>query len=80
MTTMNIDTIELVDGGLVQVRLADPVIKDGKMVGEKYHRSTFYPGQDVTNQLEAVQTFCSEAWTSEVITSYNDSINLGDLQ
>ena len=70
MIIMNIDTIELVDGGLVQVRFAEPVIKDGKVVSQKYQRSTFYPGQDVTNQPEAVQAFCSEAWTPEVIAAY----------
>jgi len=67
---MNIDTIELVEGGLVQVRLVGPIIKNGKVIGQKYHRSTFYPGQDVTNQLEAVQAFCSEAWTPKVIAAY----------
>jgi hypothetical protein len=72
---MNIDLIELVEGGLVQVRLTEPVIKDGEMVGQKYHRSTFYPGQDVTDQLEAVQAFCSEAWTPEVISLYETNLN-----
>lgn len=77
MIIMNIDVIELVDGGLVQVRFAEPVIKAGEVVGQKYHRSTFYPGQDVTDQPEAVQVFCSEAWTPEAIAAYNDSIHLG---
>jgi hypothetical protein len=71
---MNIDTIELVDGGLVQVRLTEPVIKNGEVVGQKYHRSTFYPGQDVSGQLEAVSAFCANAWTPEVIASYDSSI------
>lgn len=75
MTTMNIDVIELVDGGLVQVRLAETVIKDGEVVGQKYHRSTFYPGQDVTDQPEAVQSFCAEVWTPEVVATYQAGLD-----
>ena len=72
---MNIDTIELVENGLVQVRLIGPVIKNGEVIGQKCHRSTFYPGQDVTDQLEAVQAFCLEAWTPEVISLYETSLS-----
>jgi len=75
VTIMNIDTIELVEGGLVQVRLVGPVIKNGKVISQKYHRSTFYPGQDVTDQLGAVQAFCLEAWTPEVISLYETSLS-----
>lgn len=71
---MILDSIERVEGGLVQVRWAETIIKDNEVVGQKYSRSTFYPGQDVTDQSEALQAFLSEVWTPEVIDAYKISL------
>lgn len=74
MNPMILDLIEQVENGLVQVRWAETIIKNNEVVGQRYHRTTFYPGQDVTDQPEAVQAFCFEAWTPEVIAAYETSL------
>ena len=65
-----IDKIEVIENGIVQVREATRIFKDGGQIAQTYHRWTLTPGQDVSDQEPKVQAICNAAWTPEVILAY----------
>ena len=65
-----IDKIEVVENGIVQVREATKIIKDGKEIAKSYHRWSFAPASDVSAMPANVQAICNVAWTPEVIAAY----------
>jgi hypothetical protein len=68
--TKVIDKIELLESGVVQVREATRILKDGEQIAQTYHRWTLAPGQDVSDQPANVQSICQAAWTPEIIAAY----------
>ena len=67
---VSIDKIEVVENGIVQVRQVTRIIEDEKELSSSYHRWTFSPGQDVSDQESKVQAVCNAVWTEEVIAAY----------
>ena len=67
---IEIDRVEVVENGVVQVRQATRVIKDGAEIAKNFHRWTLVPGQDVSDQADNVKAICQAAWTPEVILAY----------
>ena len=65
-----IDKIEVIENGIVQVREATRIFKDGGQIAQTYHRWILTPGQDVSDQEPKVQAICNAAWTPEVILAY----------
>ena len=65
-----IDKIEVVENGTLQVRQVTRIMEDGKELSSSYHRWSFAPGSDVSDQPANVQTIASAAWTPAVIAAY----------
>lgn len=63
---------------VIQCREATIVEKteDGKTVevGRAYHRSTFYPGDDVSKECDEVKSVAAALWTPAVIAAYEASL------
>ena len=72
--TKVVDKIEVVENGIVQVREATRILKDGEQIAQTYHRWTLTPGQDISDQASNVQAVANAAWTPEVIAAYQASI------
>lgn len=70
-----IDKIEVLENGIIQVRRADIVERDGVQIAKTYHRWTLTPGQDVSDQEKKVQNIANAAWTTEVIDAYSASLS-----
>jgi hypothetical protein len=68
--TKIIDKIEVIENGIVQVREATKIIKDGAEIAKTYHRWTFAPGSDVSEMPSNVVAICDVVWTPEVIAAY----------
>lgn len=68
--TTEIDRIEIVGNGIVQVREATTITKNGEFFARQFKRWTLTPGQDLTGQPEKVVAQCQAAWTPEVIAAY----------
>jgi hypothetical protein len=68
--TKVIDRIEVVENGIVQVREATCILKNGEEIAKTYHRWALTPGQDVSDQPANVQAIAAAAWTPEVIAAY----------
>jgi hypothetical protein len=65
-----IDKIEVIENGILQVREATKIMKDGAEIAKTYHRWSFAPGSDVSEMPTNVQAIAAAAWTPEVISAY----------
>lgn len=65
-----IDKIEVLENGIIQVRRADIVERDGVEIAKSYHRWTLTPGQDLTGQEQRVIDVANAVWTAEVVAAY----------
>lgn len=66
----SIDKIEIVAGGIVQVRQVTKIIEDGQEISQSFHRSTIIPGQNYDDQPDNVKAICELTHTPEVIDAY----------
>jgi len=69
-----IDKIEVTENGVVQIREATRIVKDGEVIAQTYHRSTIAPGQNYSDQDAKVKAICQAAHTPEVIAAYEAAI------
>ena len=69
-----IDKIEIVEGGVVQVRQATKIIEDGNEISKSYHRWTIAPGQDYSDQPDNVKAICQATHTPAVVAAYEAQI------
>lgn len=65
-----IDQITVVEDGTVLYRETTRIMEDGKELSKTYHRSSRFPGQDLTGVPANVAAICNVAWTAEVIAAY----------
>ena len=70
-----VDQIEVTEENHIQVRTATIIEKDGVELTRTFHRCTFYPGSDVSNEDPKVQAIANAIWTEEIIAAYSDSIS-----
>lgn len=65
-----IDRIEVVGNGIVQVREATTILKDGEFYARTFHRWVLTPDMDISDQEQKVQDIANAAWTPEVRQAY----------
>ena len=65
-----IDRIEVVEQGIIQVRQATIIERDGEFVSRTFHRWVLTPDSDISNQEQKVKDICNAAWTPEVRQAY----------
>jgi hypothetical protein len=70
-----IDKIEIVENGCLLVREVTRIMENGNELSKSYHRSSFAPGSDVSDQPSNVQAVAAAIWTQEVIASYQESLS-----
>jgi len=73
-----IDKIEVLENGIIQIRRADIVERDGVEIAKSYHRWTLTPGQDLTGQEQRVTDVANVVWTPEVVAAYAAIINANE--
>ena len=67
---IEIDRIEIVEMGIIQVRQATVIERDGEFVSRTFHRWVLTPDMDISGQEQKVQDICNAAWTDEVKAAY----------
>lgn len=67
---VSVDKIEVLENGGVLIREATKILEDGVEFSKSYHRKSFAPGVDISNQDPRVQAVCNAVWTPEVIAAY----------
>jgi hypothetical protein len=69
-TETNIDKIETLESGTVQVREIVSIIENGVEMSQSFHRWSIIPGQDYSDQPDNVKAICAVAHTPAVIAAY----------
>jgi hypothetical protein len=72
--TKEIDRVEVVGNGIVQVREATTILKDGIEYAKTFHRWSFAPESDISAMPANVQAIAQAAWTPEVIAAYKAQV------
>ena len=65
-----IDQITVTENGHILFREATRVMKDGQEIAKTFHRSSLFPGQELTNVPANVAAIANVVWTPEVIAAY----------
>ena len=69
-----IDRIEVVESGVVQVRVCTRIMEDGKQISGTFHRHVVAPGDDYSKQDARVQAICAATHTAAVVAAYKAAI------
>ena len=69
-----VDQIEVVEDGIVRVRTATVIKKDGVEISRSLHRHMLAPGDDLTGQDARVTAIANATWTDEVVAAYKASL------
>jgi hypothetical protein len=67
---ITVDLIEVVENGIVQVRVATKIVEDGKQISSNFHRHVVAPGDDYSGESDRVKAICAATHTPEVIAAY----------
>jgi hypothetical protein len=67
---VKIDRIEIVENGVLQVRQATVIERDGEFVARTFHRWVLNPDMDISDQEQKVKDIANAAWTPEVKAAY----------
>ena len=66
---------EVGEGGFINVKRVDKVLRDGEVISTTNHRHVLAPGDDLTNEDAVVVAVANAVWTPEVIANYKASIS-----
>ena len=69
-STNTIDRIEVLENGVIQVRQAEIITKDGNEIARNFSRWVLSPGDDVSTQDPKIKAIATAVWTAEVISAY----------
>ena len=69
-----VDRIEVVESGVVQVRICTRIMGDGKQISGNFHRHVVAPGDDYSAEDARVQAICAAVHTAGVIAAYEAAI------
>jgi hypothetical protein len=72
-STEEIDRIEVLSNGIIQVRRATKYFDGPVLSHTKYHRWTLVPGQDVSQETQEVKAVAAQVWTVDVINNFKKS-------
>ena len=65
-----VDRIEVVESGVVQVRVCTRIMEDGKQISGTFHRHVVAPGDDYSSEDARVKAICKATHTATVVTAY----------
>jgi hypothetical protein len=65
-----IDKIEVIENGLIHVRTATIIEKDGQEISRIFHRHVVHPIDDILKEDAKVQAIAKAVWTNEIINEY----------
>ena len=71
-----IDKIEVLENGVIQVRTATIIERDGAEISKTYHRECLAPGDSLVGHDNRVASIAQTVWTPEVIRAYQASLDL----
>ena len=73
-STNTIDRIEVLENGVIQVRQAEIITKDGNEIARNFSRWVLSPGDDVSTQDPKIKAIATAVWTEAVVSAYEASV------
>lgn len=68
-----ISSIIVKENGVLEVRESIEYFDNNAvLLYTKFHRTTFCPGDDVTQEDEQIRTVAEKTWTTECISKFNE--------
>jgi hypothetical protein len=67
---ISVDLIEVVENGIIQVRVKTAILEDGEQISGTFHRHVVAPGDDYSAEDARVQAICAATHTAEVVAAY----------
>jgi len=67
---ISVDLLEVLENGLVQVRIKTAIMEDGKQISGTFHRHVVAPGDDYSKEDARVQAICKATHTVAVVAAY----------
>jgi len=67
---ISVDLLEVLENGLVQVRIKTAIMEDGKQISGTFHRHVVAPGDDYSKEDARVQAICKATHTVAVVDAY----------
>lgn len=68
-----IDSINVTATGILEIRRADKIFRDGTEISKTYHRHCLTPGSDLSNEDQRVVDVATAVWTPEIVAAYQAS-------
>ena len=68
-----IDRIEVVENGILQVRQATIIERDGVELTRSFHRWALEPGQNIDDQPARVKAIAAAVWTDDVVLAFMEA-------
>lgn len=65
-----IDKIEVLENGVIQVRVAQIIEKESVEISRSYVRYTLAPGDDISGQNSQIQAISLAVWTPEIVAAW----------
>ena len=69
--TVEVDRIEVLERGQMQVRTATVIADDGVELARSFHRQVLNPGDDTAGQSDRVAAVAAATWTAQVQTDWD---------
>ena len=69
-----VDLIEVVESGVIQVRIKTAIKEDGVEISSKFHRHVVVPGQDYSAEDAKVKAIAASIHTVEAIAAYQEKL------
>lgn len=70
-----VDRIEVVESGVVQVRIKTAIMEDGEQISGTFHRHVVVPGADYSAEDARVKAICKATHTAAVVAAYKAAAN-----
>jgi hypothetical protein len=74
------DKIEVLENGVVQVRVKTAILEDGEQISGTFHRHVVAPGDDYSAEDARVQAVCAAAHTADVVAAYEEAKAAGQAK
>jgi hypothetical protein len=65
-----VDSIDVTEGGPINVRTLTRVVEDGVVISQAYHRHALAPGDSTVGEDARVIAIAATVWTDAVIAAY----------
>lgn len=72
--TKIVDQITVTENGSVLYREATRVLRDNEQIAQTFHRTSLFPGAELSDVPAYVAAIAQAAWTPEIVAAYKAAL------